>query len=162
MDLHLIPGAVASAGEQQAIDAAIGAQAPERHLLLPALHAAQACRGWITPGALNHICMRLSVPPAEAYGVASFYAMFATKPRAPRTVHVCDDIACRVKGAEAVCRSLEARFGPAGQDAAGTSGLAARRPATRSQTAMWKSMRVVSAPDSFTAETQRTQRPAET
>ncbi len=124
MDLHLIPGAAASADEQQAIDAAIGAQAPERHLLLPALHAAQACSRWITPGAVNHICARLSVPPAEAYGVASFYAMFATTPRARRTVHVCDDIACRVKGAEAVCRSLEARFGPAGQDAAGTGGEA--------------------------------------
>ncbi|MCR4375335.1 MAG: NAD(P)H-dependent oxidoreductase subunit E [Acidobacteria bacterium] len=106
------------------MDAAIGTQAPARHLLLPVLHAAQACRGWISPGALNHICARLSVPPAEAYGVASFYAMFATTPRARRTVHVCDDIACRVKGAEAVCRSLEARFGPAGQDAAGTSGEA--------------------------------------
>lgn len=124
MDLHLIPGATVSPDEQQAIDAAIGAQAPERHLLLPALHAAQAASGWITPGALNHICTRLSVPPAEAYGVASFYAMFATTPRAGRAVHVCDDIACRVKGAEALCRSLESRFGPAGQDASGSNGAA--------------------------------------
>jgi NADH-quinone oxidoreductase subunit F len=124
VDLHLIPGAAASADERQAIDAAIGTQAPARHLLRPVLPAALACRGWISPGALNHICARLSVPPAEAYGVASFYAMFATTPRARRTVHVCDDIACRVKGAEAVCRSLEARFGPAGQAAAGTSGEA--------------------------------------
>ncbi len=124
MDLHLIPGAVASDEEREAIDAAIGAAAPERHLLLPALHAAQAQAGWISPGALNHICARLSVPPAEGFGVASFYAMFATKRRAPRTVHVCDDIACRTKGAEAVCRSLEARFGPAGQDASGVNGAA--------------------------------------
>jgi NADH-quinone oxidoreductase subunit F len=124
VDLHLIPGATASPDEQRAIDAAIGNQAPERHLLLPALHAAQACAGWITPGALNHMCTRLSVPPAEAYGVASFYAMFATKVRAQRAVHVCDDIACRVAGAEGLCRSMEARFGPPGQDAAGTAGAA--------------------------------------
>lgn len=124
MDLHLIPGAVASAEERAAIDAAIDASAGTgpglRHLLLPALHAAQARVGWISEGALNHICARLSVPPAEAYGVASFYAMFALKPRAPRVVHVCDDIACRVKGADALCRSLEAQFGPAGEGQAGT------------------------------------------
>jgi NADH-quinone oxidoreductase subunit F len=64
------------------------------------------------------------VPPAEGFGVASFYAMFATKRRAPRTVHVCDDIACRTKGAETLCRSLDAKFGPAGTDAPGLNGAA--------------------------------------
>jgi NADH-quinone oxidoreductase subunit F len=113
MDLHLIPGATASDAEREAIDRAIGTGG-ERHLLLPALHAAQARAGWISPGALNHICGRLSVPPAEAYGVASFYAMFALKPRAPRVVHVCDDIACRIKGGEAICQSLSKQVGPAG------------------------------------------------
>lgn len=89
-------------------------------MLLPALHAAQARVGWISEGALNHICAQLSVPPAEAYGVATFYALFATAPRAPRMVHVCDDIACRVKGAEQLCRSLEAEVGSAGTGEAGT------------------------------------------
>ena len=54
-----------------------------RHLLLPALHAVQSSIGWISEGALNYICRRLSVPPAEAYGVATFYAMFSTVPEAP-------------------------------------------------------------------------------
>jgi NADH-quinone oxidoreductase subunit F len=124
VDLHLIPGAAASNQERDAIDAVIGAGAPRdgaRHLLLPALHAAQACTGFITPGAMNHICTQLEVPPAEGFGVASFYAMFATKHRAPRTVHVCDDIACRMKGAEGLCRSLEAKFGPAWTPAAAGS-----------------------------------------
>ena len=114
MDLHLIPGATASNKERDAIDVVIGSRRGERHMLLPALHAAQAATGFISPGAMNHICAELDVPPAEAFGVASFYAMFATRQRAPRTVHVCDDIACRMKGAEAMCRSLEAKFGPAG------------------------------------------------
>jgi len=30
------------------------------------------------------------VPPAEAYGVATFYAMFSTEPRPGAVVHVCD------------------------------------------------------------------------
>jgi NADH-quinone oxidoreductase subunit F len=50
--------------------------------------------------------------------------MFATTPRAPRAVHVCDDIACRVKGAEGICRSLESRFGKAGTPAEGSNGEA--------------------------------------
>ncbi len=51
-----------------------------RHLLLPAFHAAQARAGFISEGALTYICQRLTVPPAEAYGVASFYAMFSLTP----------------------------------------------------------------------------------
>ena len=86
-----------------------------RHLLLPALHAVQTRAGWISEGALNYICERLSVPPAEAYGVASFYALFSLKPRPPLVVHVCDDIACRANGAEALCQDLERRVGVQGE-----------------------------------------------
>jgi NADH-quinone oxidoreductase subunit F len=55
------------------------------------------------------------VPPAEAYGVASFYSMFSMKARPPAVAHVCDDIACRVNGAEALCRELEQQLGKAGE-----------------------------------------------
>ena len=64
--------------------------------------------GWISEGALNHICERLSVPPAEAYGVASFYAHVLAEAAPAAVVHVCDDIACRANGAEALCRDARA------------------------------------------------------
>jgi NADH-quinone oxidoreductase subunit F len=86
----------------------------QRHLLLPALHALQSSAGWISPGGLRYVCERLTVPPAEAYGVATFYAMFSTEPRPRTVVHVCDDIACRVNGARAICDELESRLGPPG------------------------------------------------
>jgi len=103
--------------------AAIGGHAARsrRHLLLPALHAVQDRVGWISPGALDHICARLTVPPAEAYGVASFYALFRTTAWAPTVVHVCDDLACRVSGALELCDQMERRFGPEGA-AAGSNG----------------------------------------
>ena len=47
-------------------------------------------------------------PPAEAYGVATFYALFATNPRPPVVAHVCDDIACRLAGAEEHLRRSDA------------------------------------------------------
>jgi NADH-quinone oxidoreductase subunit F len=78
-----------------------------RHLLLPALRALQSRVGWISQGGLGYICDRLNVPPADAWGVATFYALLATSPRPKRVVHVCDDIACKCKGADALTAALE-------------------------------------------------------
>jgi NADH-quinone oxidoreductase subunit F len=85
----------------------------QRDLLLPALHALQARVGWISEGGLTYVCQRLSVPPAEAYGVATFYAMFSVEPRPKTVVHVCDDLACRI-GGDMLCAELEGSFGPPG------------------------------------------------
>ena len=88
------------------------AKREERHLLLPALTAVQMRVGWISEGALTYICRRLCVPPAEAYGVATFYALLSTTPRPCRVVHVCDDIGCRALGAKELVEELEHRAGP--------------------------------------------------
>src|SRR6266566_5173770 len=85
-----------------------------RHLLLPVLHAIQDRTGWVSRGALEYACRRLSIPPAEAYGVVSFYARFAPQPRGPIALHVCDDIACKCAGADELCRTLERDFGAPG------------------------------------------------
>jgi NADH-quinone oxidoreductase subunit F len=137
MDLHVI-GPLASPAERAAVDAVLGpptsgwaggrrdsaidghaargghAARARRSELLPAFHAVQGRIGWISQPAINYICKRLAVAPAEAYGVATFYALFATKPRPPVVAHVCDDIACRLAGAEALCGDLERALGPAG------------------------------------------------
>ena len=110
----------------------------QRHLLLPALHALQSRTGWISQGGMNYVCQRLSVPPAEAYGVASFYAMFSLEPRPKTVVHVCDDIACRVNGAEALIERLERQLGPgraAGLIRSPCLGMCERAPAALFQSA---------------------------
>jgi NADH-quinone oxidoreductase subunit F len=84
-------------------------------MLLPVLHAIQDRVGWVSRGALEYACRRLAIPPAEAYGVASFYSRFSLRERAPLAVHVCDDIACKCAGADALCAALEGRLGPAGE-----------------------------------------------
>jgi NADH-quinone oxidoreductase subunit F len=136
LDLHIV-GAEPTDEERAAVDAVLGIPPSgwrggprdiardghasrggrdawaERHLLLPALHAVQDRIGWISRGALNHICRRLSVPPAEAWGVLTFYHLLSPEPRPPIVAHMCDDIACRLKGAEEICRELEAELGPA-------------------------------------------------
>jgi NADH-quinone oxidoreductase subunit F len=136
MDLH-ITGAEATAEERAAVDRLLGPPETEwegaardiardgrtasggrtvsgdRDRLLPVFHAVQDAIGWISHGALNYICTRLAVPPAEAWGVVTFYHLLATEPRPAVVVHVCDDIACRLNGAEQRCRELESRLGDA-------------------------------------------------
>jgi NADH-quinone oxidoreductase subunit F len=102
---------VASGGNQKAAD--------RRHLLLPVLHAIQKHVGWISQGAINYAALRLDLPPAEVYGVASFYGMFSLQPRPAAVAHVCDDIACMTHGSEELCDQLENRLGPEGVPCAG-------------------------------------------
>ena len=130
MDLH-IAGAEPSEAERRAVDRLLGPPVSgwegaardnardgrtaiggrqvtgERDLLLPTLHAVQDGIGWISHGALNYICRRLHVPPAEAWGVVTFYDLLATEPTPPSIAHVCDDIACRLNDVTQQIRRLE-------------------------------------------------------
>jgi len=92
-----------------------GASRSQRPLLLPVLHAIQDRVGWVSRGGLEYACRRLSIPPAEAYGVVSFYGRFALDERPALVLHVCDDIACKCAGADALCEALEKTAGPAGK-----------------------------------------------
>jgi NADH-quinone oxidoreductase subunit F len=145
MDLHF-NAAEPDLEEMAAVDGCLSAvfgqplngdRRHSRQYLLPVLHAIQDRKGWISPGALNYACRRLEVPPAEAFGVADFYALFHTRPHPPVTVHVCDDIACRTRGAEALCAEVAAALGPEGESREGHAtwhrspclGLCERAPA---------------------------------
>jgi NADH-quinone oxidoreductase subunit F len=91
----------------------------QRQMLLPTLHALHERAGWISPGGLSYVARRLTVPPADVYGVATFYALFSVTERPPRVVHVCDDVACRCAGSE----ELIAQLGPEGADEDGATWL---------------------------------------
>jgi NADH-quinone oxidoreductase subunit F len=110
-----VPDSGWDGGERTAIDGrvAVGGRSARarRDLLLPALHSLQDEIGWISAGGLNYICERLTVPPAEAYGVASFYAMFSLETSPPVQIGVCDDVVCRIRGALDLCSSLEDTYG---------------------------------------------------
>ncbi len=144
MDVHLLD-AEPTAAERDAVDAFLGpplsswvgadrvddghsahgghSARAERHQLLPTLHALQEHAGWISPGGLNYIARRLTIPPADVYGVATFYALFSVEPQAPRVLHVCDDVVCRCAGSEALIARLTEQLGPAGTDLDGSTWL---------------------------------------
>jgi NADH-quinone oxidoreductase subunit F len=104
------------------------ARRSQRPLLLPVLHAVQDGVGWVSRGALEYACRRLAIPPAEAYGVVSFYARFALEERPALALHLCDDITCKCAGADALCESLVKSFGPAGKADAGDTAAWYRSP----------------------------------
>jgi NADH-quinone oxidoreductase subunit F len=93
----------------------------QRHQLLPTLHALSERNGWISPGALNYVAQRLTIPPADVYGVATFYALFSVEARPPRVLHVCNDLACRCAGSGEVIATLTERIGPQGTELDGTT-----------------------------------------
>ena len=108
-DLRLLD-AEPSEAERLAIDSVLGTgngtngrtardDRTKRHLLLPALRASQLRVGWVSEGALGYAARRLAVPPAEAYGVASFYALLALEERPTDVTHYCTDLTCALKGA---------------------------------------------------------------
>jgi NADH-quinone oxidoreductase subunit F len=186
VDIHVV-GPDATDAERAAVDALLGppdggwdggardigtdgrtsrggrpAAVAQRQQLLPAFHAVQDRVGWVSRGALNYICRRLIVPPAEAWGVLTFYHLFATDPRPPVVAHVCDDIACRALGAEALCADLAARLGPAGTPRDGATwmrspclGQCERGPAVLVVRAGETPTRAVVAPVSAAAVVQR-------
>jgi NADH-quinone oxidoreductase subunit F len=98
-----------------------------RDLLLPVLHALQDEVGWVSRGGLEYACRRLNVPPADAYGVATFYDRFALDEQPPLTVTVCDDIVCKCNGADDLLREL----GDAAVRRSPCLGLCDRAPAAR-------------------------------
>ena len=147
MDLNLLDAAPTEA-EREAIDTVVGEEAgssnrvaradrTRRHLLLPALRAAQLRVGWVSEGALGYASRRLSVPPADAYGVASFYALLALEERPADLTHVCTDLSCALKGAQ---------VGP-GEHPSPCLGLCERAPASYRTIAGRRAARAAAAGD---------------
>jgi NADH-quinone oxidoreductase subunit F len=144
VDVHLLDAEPATA-ERDAVDAFLGpplsswvgadrvddghsahgghSARTQRHQLLPTLHALHERVGWISPGGLNYIARRLTVPPADVYGVATFYGLFSLTPQAPRVLHVCDDIVCRCAGSAALIATLTEQVGPPGTERDGSTWL---------------------------------------
>ncbi|MEU3502626.1 NADH-ubiquinone oxidoreductase-F iron-sulfur binding region domain-containing protein [Streptomyces hundungensis] len=135
VDAVLGPPASAWEGAQQRTEAELrwargGKRARDRRdLLLPALHAVNDRVGRLSESALDYICRRLTVPPAEAYGVATFSFLFSVKPRPATVLYVCTDLTCAAKGSAELCASL-ADTPTASWERAPCLGLCERAPAS--------------------------------
>ena len=100
-----------------------------RTLLLPTLLALQAQVGWVSERGLGYACRRLGVPPAEGFGVASFYGLLSLEQRPAAFAHVCDDLACKAAGAERLCAEVTTRLGEKSWARSPCLGLCEQAPA---------------------------------
>ncbi len=78
-----------------------------RTMLLPALLAAQARYGHISPEVAGAIGAVLRVPLADITGVIEFYSMLYDRPAAKTIIRVCTSPTCSSQGAQVLLKELD-------------------------------------------------------
>ncbi len=91
--------------------------ADRRHLIL-FLHQVQEKFGYIPEAAVLSASEYFLIPPAEIYGVVTFYSAFKQKAGCRHEVIVCQGTACHVRGGEAIKNELSRllKLGRGGED----------------------------------------------
>ncbi len=86
---------------------------PERKgaAILPVLRAAQELFGHLSPEVQRLAAARLGVSPARVDEVATFYAMFSTRPVGRHVVELCTNVSCCLTGAEPIWAHLRKKLG---------------------------------------------------
>jgi NADH-quinone oxidoreductase subunit E len=79
--------------------------------LIPLLQSAQDSYGYIPEKIIYYISELVGIPPAEIYGVITFYAQFRLKPLGKNIIRICEGTACHVNGAKSVLSVLQDEVG---------------------------------------------------
>ncbi|MBF0520792.1 MAG: NAD(P)H-dependent oxidoreductase subunit E [Nitrospirae bacterium] len=79
--------------------------------LLPSFFVAEEIFGFISPEAIGEISNVTGVPAAEIRGVASFYAMYKTKPMGRHIIQLCTNVSCMIEGAYDLVEYLKEKYG---------------------------------------------------
>ncbi|MBX7257249.1 MAG: NADH-quinone oxidoreductase subunit NuoE [Candidatus Hydrogenedentes bacterium] len=79
--------------------------------MIPILQAVQEVYRYLPQEVLTYIATALGVPPARLYGVATFYAHFALKPKGKYVIRLCDGTACHVKRSSGILDALRRKLG---------------------------------------------------
>ncbi|MFP6710387.1 MAG: NAD(P)H-dependent oxidoreductase subunit E [Rhodospirillales bacterium] len=112
--LFFAKGRILSASDSEAVLKIIGNGPYARDMLIEYLHAIQDHEGCLAAGHLQALADALSLPMAEVYEVATFYAHFdviadgEVSPE-PVTIRVCDSISCALANSEELLQALEAQ-----------------------------------------------------
>jgi bidirectional [NiFe] hydrogenase diaphorase subunit len=80
------------------------------HALIETLHSVQDAFGFLDEGSLRFVAASLDLPLSKVYGVATFYHLFALKPKGRHACVVCTGTACYIKGAGALVERLQERY----------------------------------------------------
>jgi len=79
--------------------------------LMPILQGINNACGYLPRLMLEHLAVRLGIPPAEVLRVASFYDQFRLGPVGRHVVEVCTGTSCYARGSGALLERLEREIG---------------------------------------------------
>jgi NADH-quinone oxidoreductase subunit F len=80
---------------------------PER--ILEAFQILQSRYDGLTSEMIDDVAHHLAVPPARAYGVATFYSMLSIPPDPEPPLYVCDGVVCWLRGSQEIDRQARAQ-----------------------------------------------------
>lgn len=80
-------------------------------LLLPALHAAQKEKGWVSDAVMDEVAAAIDIPPPVVREVITFYTMYNLKPVGKYHLQFCTNISCSLMGAENLLEHCEKKLG---------------------------------------------------
>ncbi|MGI6684958.1 MAG: NAD(P)H-dependent oxidoreductase subunit E [Bacillota bacterium] len=79
--------------------------------IIEAFHAVQDEMNYLPEEAIIAAAEIFNVPVKEAYGVATFYSFFSTKPRGKYVIRMCKSAPCHIAGAAEVIKTFEKELG---------------------------------------------------
>lgn len=79
--------------------------------LIAILHRVQEEYRYLPEDVLTYVAAALEIPPAEVYGVATFYAHYTLVPKGKYVIKVCDGTACHVKGSIPIYDEIKKKLG---------------------------------------------------
>src|SRR5262249_5146241 len=91
------------------VDEAVAGHGRSPDVALPVLQAVQAANhSFLHKPLLGAVADALQVNDARVYGLASFFSLLSTQPRAAKILRVCDGPVCMLQRAESVRASIQA------------------------------------------------------
>ena len=93
------------------VDKIIRVNESEDGNLISLLQKVQVQYNYLPPDILYYISEKLRIPPAEVYGVATFYTQFKLIPKGKNVITCCEGTACHVKGGQSLLTYLENSLG---------------------------------------------------
>jgi NADH-quinone oxidoreductase subunit E len=88
------------------IEAFMARYPDHRSAAIPALAAAQRVHGWCSPEAIEQVACVMRLTPAYLTAVVGFYDMLEARPVGRKTVYVCTNISCSLRGGDELLDAL--------------------------------------------------------
>lgn len=79
--------------------------------VMSALAIAQDEKGWLAPELMQEVAQYLDMPAIAVQEVATFYAMYNTKPVGKHKITICTNLPCALGGGERAAQYLKQKLG---------------------------------------------------